>query len=75
MQRRYPREVAAGSSDVSGAADAAALAAAAGAGSGAAGMDRIPGVALAGAPQGRLPTWLWVLFGAIVLVALLLLIR
>lgn len=75
MQRRYPREEAAGTSDVSRAADAAAMAAAAGAGTGAAGMDRIPGVAVAGAPQGRLPTWMWIVFGVVVVVALLLLIR
>jgi hypothetical protein len=38
-------------------------------------MDRIPGVAVAGAPQGRLPTWMWIVFGVVVVVALLLLIR
>jgi len=75
MQRRFPQEDAGAPSDVSRGAEAAAMAAAAGAGTGAAGMDRIPGVALAGSPQGRLPTWLWIVFGAIVLVALLLLIR
>jgi carbon monoxide dehydrogenase subunit G len=75
MQRRHPREDLAASSDVSAAADAAAMAAAAGAGTGAAGADRIPGVALAGASGGGLPTWMWIVFGAIVLVALLLLVR
>lgn len=75
MQRRYPHGDPVAPSDVSPGANAAAMAAAAGAGTGAAGMDRIPGVALVAPSQGRVPPWLWVVFGAIVLVALLLLIR